>query len=230
MTESAERRARVVEIARPGGSIAFLVVLAVCGALYWNASPVLLDDSFTYLRVAQNWLAGYGPRFNPGDAHMPITSPGWLLLLMAGKMLVPAASFVTIAKVTAFARLLGASLVLARRHPQLPLAANLAPIPVFFTPWMAALAAMTPLALLAGLAMIQAVAMRRAPPLVRLPTISRLGCMSLARPICIVFCKAARVAHGLLVLPRRRSRLSARVAPLWYSPDVMICRRREGTG
>jgi len=143
--------------------LAFALVLAGCGAAHWATTDILLDDTFIYLRVANNWLAGHGPRFNPGDQHMPITGAGWLMVLTACHALAPALSFVTIAKAAAFLCMVGSCIVLhLLLAERLPVASILAPIPVFFAPWAEALAGHdTALALFAGLLLIYAIDARR---------------------------------------------------------------------
>jgi hypothetical protein len=134
-----------------------LVLLGSC-AVYWSASGVLLDDAYIYIRVARNLLAGHGPRFNTGDAHMPITGVGWLLVLVASKIAVPWASWVVLAKSLFVLLLAGASgFLYAVLAPRLPLAAVLAPLPVFFAPWMRLLCGHdVALALAAGVGLIWA--------------------------------------------------------------------------
>ena len=81
----------------------FAAILLGCLSLYAWGTEVELDDAHIYFRVAENWLAGHGPRFNLGDRHMPITGVGWLLILTAVKGTLPQIGLSTIAKVLGIA-------------------------------------------------------------------------------------------------------------------------------
>ncbi|HSK77904.1 MAG TPA: hypothetical protein VLQ45_15745 [Thermoanaerobaculia bacterium] len=87
--------------------IALLVIL-LAGA-YWAAQAILdanlVDDSYIFLRYADNAAGGQGPVFNPGERVEGYTSPLWLAILAGAAALgadLPSAS-----------RLLGALLGLA---------------------------------------------------------------------------------------------------------------------
>jgi hypothetical protein len=141
----------------------FALVLLGSVALYAWSSRVVLDDAFIYLRVARNVLEGAGPRFNPGDAHLPITGVGWLALLVGAKLLLPGIALGVLAQALFVACLALAALALhALLAPRLPLASLVAPLPVFFTPWMKTLCGHdTALALAAGLGLLWSVDARR---------------------------------------------------------------------
>jgi len=59
------------------------LIVALAGALIyadrflWNS----VDDSYIFMRYADNWLAGHGPVFNPGERVEGYTSFGWLAML-----------------------------------------------------------------------------------------------------------------------------------------------------
>jgi hypothetical protein len=56
-----------------------LLAAAIAGGL-WGFS---YDDAFITYRYAENWAAGRGLVFNPGEAVLGTTAPGWALLLGA---------------------------------------------------------------------------------------------------------------------------------------------------
>ncbi|MGE3174066.1 MAG: hypothetical protein AB7O97_15675 [Planctomycetota bacterium] len=117
-----------------GVALAFWAILAISFAIAWRYCHVTLDDTFLYLRTVDMALAGHGPRFNPGDGHMPLTGPGWLLLLWGGKALLPFVSLPVLAKAMALAALAAASWCLRGLLRPFPVAAALAPIACFFAP------------------------------------------------------------------------------------------------
>jgi len=59
------------------------VIVALAGAFVyadrflWNS----VDDAYIFMRYADNWLAGHGPVFNPGERVEGYTSFGWLAML-----------------------------------------------------------------------------------------------------------------------------------------------------
>ena len=113
----------------------FGVVLVACSTRYLARADLVLDDAFIYLDLARNWVAGHGPRFNPGDSHLPASSPGWVMLLAATKLVLPGVGWEPLAVGLTFAALVAACIplhqLLAARHP---LAAAAAPIAIFCAP------------------------------------------------------------------------------------------------
>lgn len=63
--------------------LVWLALFVTLGHCWWFREH-LVDDAFITMRYAQNWLAGQGVVFNPGEAVEGYTSPLWLLLLSAG--------------------------------------------------------------------------------------------------------------------------------------------------
>ena len=61
-----------------------LAQLAVRIAVVW---PYTLDDTYIFLRYADNIAAGHGPVFNPGERAEGYTSPLWLLWCTLGQVL-----------------------------------------------------------------------------------------------------------------------------------------------
>jgi hypothetical protein len=67
-----------------------LVLLVSCGGLLLSAawfSDSVIDDAYIVFRYADNLVAGYGPVFNPGERVEGFTSPLWLLLIAAARIL-----------------------------------------------------------------------------------------------------------------------------------------------
>ena len=152
-----------MELSRSTRLAVFALVLLGSVALYARSSRVVLDDAFIYLRVARHVLEGVGPRFTPGDTHVPITGAGWLALLVTAKLLLPGVPLLALAKGLFIACLALASIALhALLAPRLPLASLVAPLPIFFTPWMQTLCGHdTALALGAGLGLLWSIDARR---------------------------------------------------------------------
>jgi hypothetical protein len=115
--------------------VLFLLFLAASVARYLAQVQPVLDDTFIYLDLARNWLAGIGPRFRAGDQHLPATSPLWLAMLAATKLALPGLAWETVCRALYLAGLALAAvmlhLLLSRRHA---LAAAMAPIVVFWAP------------------------------------------------------------------------------------------------
>lgn len=61
-------------------ALASAVLLAIAVRLAW-----LGDDAYITLRSVENWVAGNGLRWNPGDRVQTYTHPAWMLLLAAGR-------------------------------------------------------------------------------------------------------------------------------------------------
>jgi len=95
-------------------------VLALClaGALLVGLVAVMLrlawisDDAFITLRVVENWLAGYGPRWNVDERVQTYTHPLWLFLLTGSRACTGEYFVTTIVVSIALATL--AALLLAR--------------------------------------------------------------------------------------------------------------------
>lgn len=63
-------------------SILFLLAaFAIAAWLAWSFRGYTPDDTFIYLRYADNWAAGRGLVFNPGERVQGYTSPLWTLLI-----------------------------------------------------------------------------------------------------------------------------------------------------
>ncbi len=62
--------------------LVLLALLAVAIRCAW-----LGDDAYITLRSVENWVAGNGLRWNPGDRVQTYTHPAWMLLLSAGRWL-----------------------------------------------------------------------------------------------------------------------------------------------
>ncbi|MBD3371304.1 MAG: hypothetical protein GF403_01155 [Candidatus Coatesbacteria bacterium] len=56
---------------------ALILALVYAELFMWNS----VDDTYIFLRYADNWLSGHGPVYNPGERVEGYTSPLWLLLL-----------------------------------------------------------------------------------------------------------------------------------------------------
>ena len=50
----------------------------------WYVHGWMLDDAFIFFRYAENWVAGHGPVYNPGETVEGYTSFLWLALLTLG--------------------------------------------------------------------------------------------------------------------------------------------------
>lgn len=72
--------------------VLFVGLAAVIVRLAW-----LGDDAYITLRTVENWLAGRGLCWNPGERVQTFTHPLWLLLLAAGRVLTGECYFTTIA-------------------------------------------------------------------------------------------------------------------------------------
>ncbi|HZN40731.1 MAG TPA: hypothetical protein VFD82_18140, partial [Planctomycetota bacterium] len=102
------------------GSMNHARVLALClaGALLVGLVAVMLrlawisDDAFITLRVVENWLAGYGPRWNVDERVQTYTHPLWLFLLTGSRACTGEYFVTTIVVSIALATL--AALLLAR--------------------------------------------------------------------------------------------------------------------
>ncbi|MBL8755059.1 MAG: hypothetical protein JNK15_17275 [Planctomycetes bacterium] len=73
-------------------ALLLLVFAAVAVRCAW-----LGDDAYITLRSVENWVAGNGLRWNPGDRVQTYTHPLWMLLLSAGRALTGEVYFTTIA-------------------------------------------------------------------------------------------------------------------------------------
>jgi arabinofuranosyltransferase len=112
--------------------ILFAAVLVACSIRYLAHAEVVLDDAFIYLDLARNWVAGHGPRFNPGDRHLPASSPAWIMLLAATQSVLPGVNWERISVGLTFACLVAACVPLhLLLAPRFPLAATMAPIAIF---------------------------------------------------------------------------------------------------
>jgi arabinofuranosyltransferase len=61
--------------------LSVLAALAIYAWLAWSFRGYTPDDTFIYLRYADNWAAGRGLVFNPGERVQGYTSPLWTLLI-----------------------------------------------------------------------------------------------------------------------------------------------------
>ena len=97
--------------------IGALLVSVICAVYFWKHSIICDDDAFTYFTVSKNWLQGYGPVINPGDAHCPVTSFLWLLLLSGFHHFFPSADYPLLAHLlsTAFIAIAGFNFTMAFR-------------------------------------------------------------------------------------------------------------------
>jgi arabinofuranosyltransferase len=59
-------------------ALSLLALAAVVVRVAW-----ISDDAYITLRTVENWLAGHGPVWNPGERVQTFTHPLWLLLLTA---------------------------------------------------------------------------------------------------------------------------------------------------
>ncbi len=70
-----------------------LLLLAVLAERAWvlaTATPTDFDDAYMFVRYANNWLAGHGVAWNPGQAPVyGVTSPLHLIVVTAGRGLFP---------------------------------------------------------------------------------------------------------------------------------------------
>lgn len=66
-------------------------IALIAAAYVWISRSVLatglVDDSYIFLRYAENLAAGQGPVFNPGERVEGYTSPLWILILAAARAL-----------------------------------------------------------------------------------------------------------------------------------------------
>lgn len=90
----------------------FLLLLAASAAVLAVGTRVEVDDVYIVLRTAENFAAGHGLVFSPGDGFMPVTCPLWTLLLGLVRTLCPTADLVEIARLTSLAFLCGATTLL----------------------------------------------------------------------------------------------------------------------
>ena len=70
--------------------IAILAAVFILVVLIWHnysIRPWMLDDAFISFRYAENFAAGHGPVFNPGERVEGYTTFLWVLILAAGKAL-----------------------------------------------------------------------------------------------------------------------------------------------
>ena len=68
--------------------LAALIVYCAFALHYWNATgPWVVDDTFIFLRYAENFARGLGLVFNPGERVEGYTSFLWVLLLSAATRL-----------------------------------------------------------------------------------------------------------------------------------------------
>jgi hypothetical protein len=227
----------------------FALVLTGSAVLYARSSQVRLDDTFIYLRVARHVLEGVGPRFNPGDTHVPITGAGWLALLVTAKLLLPGVPLLALAKGLFIACLALASLALhALLAPRLPLASLVAPLPIFFTPWMQTSCGHdTALALGAGLGLLWSIDARRfalAPVFAAACYLARgEGAVFAALALAVALLRALR-AGGERPINLRRLLLGSAAAATgvlawhaWYAsefgalfPSTLAAKRLQGLG
>jgi hypothetical protein len=238
-----------MELSRRARFGIFAFVLTGSALLYARSSQVLLDDAFIYLRVARHVLAGLGPRFNPGDAHVPITGVGWLALLVTAKLLLPGVPLLTLAKGLFIGCLALASLALhALLAQRLPLASLLASVPIFFTPWMQTLCGHdTALALGAGLGLVWSIEAKRftlAPVLAALCYLARgEGAVFAALALAVAFLRALRAGPERPASLRRLLLGSSIAATLvlawhaWYAsefgallPSTLAAKRLQARG
>ncbi|MEM7031758.1 MAG: hypothetical protein AAF629_19545 [Chloroflexota bacterium] len=67
----------------------FSIITVVCAYYCAARFAVVLDDTFIYLRIAENLIQTGKPVFNINDHHFIATSPLWVGLLAGGKILLP---------------------------------------------------------------------------------------------------------------------------------------------
>ncbi|MEN6626178.1 MAG: hypothetical protein ABFD69_08145 [Candidatus Sumerlaeia bacterium] len=115
--------------------LAFAAALLACCLYYATALGCRIDDSFIYLRVAENFLDSGRPIYNIGDERFISTSPLWLFLIIAAKLVVWGAELTSISKWLYILSLVASSLCLRSIcRGRYPLAASLAPLAVFCSP------------------------------------------------------------------------------------------------
>jgi arabinofuranosyltransferase len=68
---------------RPPASLVLLGLLTVLLLARWVATAWVSDDAYITLRVVDNWLNGYGPRWNVVERVQVFTHPLWMLILTA---------------------------------------------------------------------------------------------------------------------------------------------------
>jgi hypothetical protein len=113
--------------------VGLAIVLTAAVVLYAIFVGVYMDDVFIYLRVARNIVSGYGPVFNAGDAHFPVTSPLWVFLLALFQKVLPGPGLVFWAKFLFIICLVVDALILfSLLQKKLGSWAALAPLPLFF--------------------------------------------------------------------------------------------------
>ena len=67
--------------------LALVFILTVLFVHNYSIRPWMLDDAFISFRYAENFAAGHGPVFNPGERVEGYTTFLWVALLAAGKAL-----------------------------------------------------------------------------------------------------------------------------------------------
>ena len=67
--------------------IAIAALLSLVGCLNWQFKSAIIDDSYIYLRVADNILHGHGWVFNPGERVNPCTSSPFTILVVFLRLL-----------------------------------------------------------------------------------------------------------------------------------------------
>src|SRR5215467_1709407 len=100
-------------------TLLFLVLTAVTVRLAW-----LSDDAYISLRTVENWLAGRGLVWNPGERVQTYTHPLWLLLLAGARALTGEGYFAAIGLGVLLTA--AAALLLLRQCHALPAAAAVA--------------------------------------------------------------------------------------------------------
>ncbi len=132
---------------------AFTALSLAGAAVFLRHTGVYLDDAYVYFRIVETLIATGRPVFNADDGFILATSPLWLMLLTAGKLVLPWLDLPRIAELGFVLLLLVASGALfALLRGRMPVLAVLAPVPVFFTPYLPTLAGHdTALALATGL-------------------------------------------------------------------------------
>lgn len=115
---------------RPGSRwlLAALPAAAVLVAQFAAMQPAFVDDQYIFYRYAENWAAGHGPVFNPGEYVEGFSSAAWLVLLTAAELVgissEDAGPFLSLGLALGCLALL--SLATRRLMPDAPLAAAIA--------------------------------------------------------------------------------------------------------
>ncbi len=102
-------------------SVLLIIAIPVLAALIHGVVTLFLsadlvyDDTFIFIRYAQNWVGGHGLVFNIGERVEGFTSPVWVALTAAILRLgLPAVEFLQLAGLLAFAAAAGVTARLAR--------------------------------------------------------------------------------------------------------------------